>query len=231
MSDFQDQDNQFDEFEESPGSRPEPAKGNRSFLIAIGVIGGIFVIALIALAVVLLNRSPQQASQTRAEVERINAQNTAVAATATADQLRIIALQQTLDAAAKAPPPSATPTTAPPASGGTPTSVVAIPTATNTPTATISAEMAATATSSAATQFAQGTKTLGAGGFRGTAYPAAQTAAAGTLAASAGTLQPTSTALPTTGFADEIGLPGLLGLAALLVVVVFLARRARFSAH
>ena len=37
----------------------------------------------------------------------------------------------------------------------------------------------------------------------------------------------TSTALPTTGFADQVGIPGLLGMAVLLVVVIFLARRLR----
>lgn len=38
---------------------------------------------------------------------------------------------------------------------------------------------------------------------------------------------PTPTALPETGFADEAGLPGLLALGAVLVIVVFVARRMR----
>lgn len=37
----------------------------------------------------------------------------------------------------------------------------------------------------------------------------------------------TATALPTTGFAEDAGLPGLLGISALLIVVIFLARRMR----
>jgi hypothetical protein len=37
----------------------------------------------------------------------------------------------------------------------------------------------------------------------------------------------TSTALPTSGFADEVGAPGLLALAVVLVVVIFLVRRLR----
>lgn len=41
------------------------------------------------------------------------------------------------------------------------------------------------------------------------------------------TLVPTSTALPSTGFADDVGLPGLLGFAVLLITVIFLARRLR----
>jgi len=38
---------------------------------------------------------------------------------------------------------------------------------------------------------------------------------------------PTATALPVTGFADEVGLPGMLGLAILLILVIFLTRRLR----
>jgi hypothetical protein len=38
------------------------------------------------------------------------------------------------------------------------------------------------------------------------------------------TVFPTSTLLPTSGFADDVGLPGLLGVGILLVVVIFLAR-------
>lgn len=37
----------------------------------------------------------------------------------------------------------------------------------------------------------------------------------------------TSTGLPTTGFADEVGVPGLLGMALLLIVVIIFARRLR----
>jgi Tfp pilus assembly protein PilV len=38
---------------------------------------------------------------------------------------------------------------------------------------------------------------------------------------------PTSTLLPNSGFADDIGLPSLLGMGVLLIVVIFLARRLR----
>lgn len=43
----------------------------------------------------------------------------------------------------------------------------------------------------------------------------------------AGTPTATATALPATGFADEVGLPGLLILGAVLLVVVFAARQLR----
>lgn len=41
------------------------------------------------------------------------------------------------------------------------------------------------------------------------------------------TVYPTATALPETGFAEDVGLPGMLGLAAVLIVVIFMARRLR----
>jgi len=41
------------------------------------------------------------------------------------------------------------------------------------------------------------------------------------------TLRPTSTALPTTGIAEELGAPGLMTVAFILVVIIFLMRRLR----
>ena len=49
-------------------------------------------------------------------------------------------------------------------------------------------------------------------------------------AIAAKTMIPTSTLLPPGGFADEVGMPVLLIIAALLVVVIFMARRLR-TAH
>jgi len=50
-----------------------------------------------------------------------------------------------------------------------------------------------------------------------------------TQAAGTRTVTPRPTSLPTTGFADEVGLPALIGLAVLLIVVIFLVRRVRMS--
>jgi len=47
------------------------------------------------------------------------------------------------------------------------------------------------------------------------------------IAASTQTIIPTSTALPNTGFADDVGVPGLLALAVGLIIVIFLVRRLR----
>jgi LPXTG-motif cell wall-anchored protein len=41
------------------------------------------------------------------------------------------------------------------------------------------------------------------------------------------TVVPTATALPQTGFAEDVGLPALLGIGVLLIAVIFLSRRLR----
>lgn len=41
------------------------------------------------------------------------------------------------------------------------------------------------------------------------------------------TITPAATGLPDTGFADEVGIPGLVTMAAILVLVIFFARRLR----
>ena len=60
-----------------------------------------------------------------------------------------------------------------------------------------------------------------------TAFALTATSIAVTNAAAAASAQPTS--LAQTGFADQVGLPGLVAVAALLIVVIFLARRLRQS--
>src|SRR5215216_3256894 len=62
-----------------------------------------------------------------------------------------------------------------------------------------------------------------------TSNPATATVAAAftQIAVSTQTVIVTSTALPNTGFADDIGAPGLLLMAIALVVVIFLVRRLR----
>jgi len=47
------------------------------------------------------------------------------------------------------------------------------------------------------------------------------------IAASTQTIIPTSTALPNTGFADEVGLPGMFAMVVGLIAVIFLVRRLR----
>jgi hypothetical protein len=63
----------------------------------------------------------------------------------------------------------------------------------------------------------------------GTVDPATETVAALLTQQAGGTLVPTATALPDTGFADDFGVPGLLLIAGVLMVVIILSRRLRSS--
>jgi len=200
MSDLPDSDNQLEGFEEGPAIPPErPTGGGRPFVVAITIIGVLVVIALIALGVVLLNRNPGAAAD---QAARINAQNTQIAAAAT-EQVRNAQLQQTLNAA-KLPSVTIPPTLAPQGLV-TNTPVVAIPTSTKTPVPPTPTILPAdlTKTSAAATTLARG--------------------------GTPGTPQATTTALPTTGFADQVGLPGMAIGAVLLLILILIVRRARVS--
>jgi len=97
------------------------------------------------------------------------------------------------------PSPSNTPA-ATATSAATATQVVVLPTSTNTPFTTLQ-----------------------------TVVPMTETAAAQqTLeAAQQASLTPTATALPTTGFGDEAGVPGLMNMGAALIALVFIARQLR----
>ncbi len=213
MSDMQNSDNQLEGFEEGPAIPPEnPTGGGRPFVTALTVIGVILLVGLIGLGIVLLTRGQPNTTD---QAARINAENTQIASAAT-EQVRIQQLQQTVDAA-KVPtatiPPTATEVLATATLSVTNTSVVAIPTATNTsipPTATV-LPADQTKTAAAKTSIALGTTPVGGVG-------------AGT-----GTPQATATGLPKTGFADQAGLPTLIGIAVLLLLVIIIARRLRVS--
>lgn len=100
----------------------------------------------------------------------------------------------------------------------TPTEETPVP----TQEATLETQAAAQVTETAATEIAQAT----------TAVPAAGTTAVSTPEAAAlatGSPEPTSTALPETGLANGTGMPGLLGAALALILVIILSRRARLS--
>ena len=204
-------DNQFEEYRdafqdepaEEPGGEPPSGGGrnNRPFIIAIALIGGIFLLAVIGLVVYILLNSGAKTAQVQEDTAQINAENTAIALQAT--DLYRNEVQLLTEKAI----PSATLTA---------TSVIAVPTNTHLPTATQEAggvsDPERTQTVSAfLTSVAQGTP-----------------AASGTPAA-AQTAAATSTALPTTGIMDDIGFPGLLAAAVLLIIIVFVARRMRLS--
>jgi hypothetical protein len=192
---------QYDGFDEEPQPSVEPPKGgqNRTFLAAIGILGGIFLIALIALIVFAAIILPQRNAQRVQQNAQIMAQNTATAQWAT-DQAKLSLPTATL-------PPTAT-------VPSTPTPVIAVATKTLPPP---------TPTEQSTVQAPPG----------GDAAKTATVAALLTQAAGARTpVGPTPTpVMPNTGIADQFALPGLMGAALLLVVVIFVARRLRLTSH
>ena len=190
MSEF----NDYDLNDETPEPENQPGEGgsNKTFILAIGILGGIFLITLVAIAIFALVVLPQNKARREAQAAQINANNTATVMAVTQE----FAIQLT-QSAKEIILPTATATLAPSA-----TPVVVL--ATNTPLPQPSGDEAKTATIAALlTQASEAQQTI--------------------------TVMPTSTALPTTGFADEVGLPGLLGLTVMFLVVIFLVRRLRMS--
>lgn len=193
----------------SPEPRRGGSSGNRNFLLALGILGGLFVLVTIVLVLLYLSRpraaSTSNISATNAAIQTANAK-TAVAATLTSSFKKL---------ATNTPvPPTFTATVPKP----TATSVLAQPTATVKGATQAPAKGLASPTANAQTQ----TRSA----------PAALTQAAQqtqTRQASIN-LTATATALPKTGLAEDIGLPGLFGLAIGLIVVIFLVRRLRLTA-
>ena len=214
---------------EPDSQEPEAGEGNnRTFLIAAIVLGGIVLLSLVCMAVYALLILPGQKANAKM-TEDANA----VAFTQTA-----IVNQLATDVALYTPtlPPSETPTLAP---TETPVVVFATSTATIEPTsdpatATVQALQTQLAVSqSTATAQADGGATGGtparaAAGTQVTTTGTPGTAVAVAAAGTTGPGTPTATGqLAKTGFADEVGLPGLFILSILLVAVILVARRMR----
>lgn len=211
MTDYNnDNNNEFEDFEEEAPTTPaeeemsgKPA-GSRNFMVAIGVIGGISLLMLIALIVIGLVILPARNKSRLQTAAMINAQNTATSQAATQVMQAQLDLAKT-PTVTETPQPSETP-------------VVALATATLEVVATTEATQGiggpeAAADLNARTQTVAALLTQAAGG-NATATPGAGT----------------PTALPTTGFFDEgMGLPMIVGAAFLLIVVIFIARRLRLS--
>lgn len=190
--------NQFDDDQGlGTGGAPEPEKkpGNRTFLLAIGILGVIFILALVLLLLVAPRMVATQNAQRQEQAAQINAANTATSAAATAARQRQLA--------------TAVKTAVPPTATKAPTKTPVVVVQANTPVPTGTQQLSA---AEMATVAALQTQMAGVGGGGVT-----------------GTPQATSTALPTTGFADEVGLPGMAGLAVVMVLVILLARKLRLS--
>jgi arginine exporter protein ArgO len=189
----------FDDNVPDDGQLPEESNNNRTFLIAAGILGGIILISVACLGVVfLLNRN----NTSQAEAQAVSASQTAQAGLSVIDS----ALTATANAAIQ---PTAT---LPPSA----TAVVNLATATQTldPNATPDGTSMAGGSTPAAGTPAAATATVGA---------ALTQAAIAQL-----TIVPTTTALPNTGFVDDVGIPGLVVMALTFIIVILMARRLRF---
>ncbi len=195
-------DNQFEDFEEEPQPTPGPSRSGGNRNFILA-IGILGAISLLTLIVLIVVGLVILPARNQARLQQAAVINAANTATSqAATQLAQIQLIK----------PTATFTmTASPSPVPSATPVVAIATPTEAaPTATLSGPVSAQDLS-ARTQTVAALLTQAAGGNK--------------------TPTATTTALPTTGFADEVGLPALIGLAVLLVVVIFLVRRVRLSAN
>jgi hypothetical protein len=191
----------FDDNGPDDDQLPEESNNNRTFLIAAGILGGIILIAVACLGgIFLLNRN----NTAQAEALSVAATQTAEAAFSGVGP----ALTATAEAAIQ---PTAT-------LEPTQTSVVNVATVTQTldPNATPESAIAAAG---------EGTPAAG--------TPAAATATVGAALTQAAiaqlTIVPTTTALPNTGFVDDVGVPGLVVMALAFIIVILMARRLRFA--
>jgi hypothetical protein len=183
--------------------KPPENNGNRTFFIVAGTLAGIMVLALLCIGAVALYRylPGQRAAQELASTQA--AQDTAVAISAN--------LTASVPTVTSTKRPTFTPTNTP-APTNTPVIVLV-------PTKSPTLEMAVATRDALLTQTAVHafvTVTSGAPQATSSGVPQATTSP-----------KPTVTALPGTGFADEIGAPGLIAVGFLLVVVMFIVRKLR----
>lgn len=191
----------YSQFEETP----EPKKaGNRTFAIIASILGAIILLALVAGAAYAIFILPEKTVQQADLISKISAENTATVMAATNE-----ALAQAL--ATNTPVPAATE----PAIEEATTEPVSQATDASTG-GELTEDMAITATVSALL-------TQAAGANPAAVLPAAETATPVREA----TIAPAPTALPSTGFADEMGLPGLVGLAFLFITLILITRQIR----
>lgn len=190
------------------GGAPE-GSNNRTFLIAAGILGGVILLALICMAGYAFFLMPRQNAAKFAQQTAVLITNTAIAGGATGTAQALMATA-TLD----------------PGSIAATSQAVA---ATRQMAATMTASaIAAAASPTPVVVFFTATPVL----ETATPDPVTETVAAlYTQAALAElTVFPTTTALggvPTTGFADDVGLPGLFIVGFVLIAIILLARRLR----
>ncbi len=199
-----------------PESAPPPKKpsGNRTFLLVVGILGAIMVLALIAMVYYALVILPNQ--QEAAQVPTATAQLTE---TEIAKALQVTNTDTPTPTITFSPTATISPTPHPsntPLASETPVTPIfsSTPGAGEDATATLNALLtqAALAQTQAATNAVD------------TATPTIDPNASATPSF---TPTATSSALPQSGFADEVGAPGMLAAAVFLLLVVLVSRRLR----
>jgi LPXTG-motif cell wall-anchored protein len=183
-------DDDFDDEDFADEDAPPEESSNRTFLIAMAVLGLVTVLLLLCLGSYVLFQGANGGNGNRAQQETQVAENQAAQTQVEAQSQMTLSARQATDSAPTA--------TLPPTETPTPTEVIVESTSTEAPptedprTATVAALL---------------------------------TEAAGATAGPTATQFPTQ--LPDTGLVDDVGIPGLLGLAALSIVLIFLVRRLR----
>jgi cytoskeletal protein RodZ len=200
FEDIEDDDLMDEMLDENDDEAPPEESENRNFVVIVGILIAIVLLLLLCTVVFLGLRRAQTNGGAR---ETANAESTAAIIQQTEVQLAVEGTEQA--ASFTATPTRTEPATDVPEPTATNTPVVAQPT--DTPDGSGPTEDPRTATVSALlTEAARPTD---------------------------GTLVPTSTGFPTelpdTGFADDVGVGGLLLLASLAVILIFLVRRLRFA--
>jgi hypothetical protein len=214
----------FSNYEQEP---PQPPQNNKTFMIIVGILGAVILLSLVAAAAYALLILPQQNAAKQELAIQVNAQNTATVMAATSAAMTAMAPTETpIPTSTNTPEPTSTP----------------LPTSTPEPKAISAEEAAATA----------GATSDGSDlGIGGDVLPedAAMTATVSALLTQASGLKPdsgnsttatvdpgafgagslTATALPTTGFADEVGIPSIVGLGLLCIVAILVTRQLRMA--
>jgi len=183
---------------------PPGTSGNQGFILVVSILGGIFLIALIVMAIYVVQVLPRNRAQQATQIAQQMLTNTATV---------LVRTQATTTK------PANTVTSLPPTATLTNT---AVNTATNTPTMV---KPTSTSVVAVATQ-TPGSLPEGVDPKTATVSALLTQAAQAKLTITA---LPSSTALPKTGFAEDVGIPGLFGLTLFLIAVIFLVRRMRAS--
>jgi len=233
MTDFDD--NQIDDFDDFENFDVEieeftdQKSKKRGFIVILGGIFAIALIVLIGVAVFYFHLLPGQNQQRYSQALEINNRQTA-----TAEKLTVEAAMQNVQTAQPSQTPLLTETIRFEAmtdeevlqlSAEPKQMLSASPAADNAATATAEAAAAKALTTQDLTATIEAVMTQSADGGKSistTSILSVEEAMTSTALSAA-----TATALPHTGFADEVGLPFLLGAAALLLVIIFVSRRLR----